>query len=924
MTSSPINKYDPSTKQPQPARPSRILSLDSLVPPAPQEHSLRLPDRYILEELTRPHRIALIPELPEDCPLKSPTWRWFQDHGCSSSFHPIVHIYTDGTAVPDEEIAAWAFAVTSSPTLDDLDESEIFHGWLSGPVIRDSDDRHFIGATTLDSTCSEASALFWAILFALGQHHQVEQFVFHFDALNVGFAAVATFGFTDRYPIVAHVRKLMQVLEALIQPWNIFARHVRGHVGHPLNELADTIAGYCRDKILHDPPDCDLRDLFLHDGFALQWLWLLARQSQTGTPVWPPLQNNCLLLPDRAQLSGLPGSLPWTFGYGFSEIEEAVLILDAQLLTFNVRTLRGPLPAGAQPDTFTVGRHALLEAQFIDLGIDIIGLQETRASTSCRLSTDHYDKLASAAHNGQGGLALWISKTRPLGWIGHQPLKYKPEAVVVLLATPDQLLVKWTPCAGQSVLFCIAHAPHKGYDEDAKNSWWDTLRKSICIYGRNSHVICFFDANASLGSIQDERVGALHPEDEDTNGAALRQLLAQADLWLPSTFEGLHTGPSATWFSSAASCPTGTRNDYVAIPCDWRSYNITSSTLPDVDVAQSNVDHVAALLQLRGPRPPGRARPQAPPVPRIDWPRVRQCRDHVIWAEVFKDLPEPDWLLDAHSHWQICHTALMERLSVYFPKKKSQPRKPFINDEELRNRKCALRRQIALRAHLCPRLDILVPFQVWRDGGTFRAYFLRGLRWLFQCQAAHLRDKPKFADLQRQLRHALQVQRNQYLEQVAAEADNASSDQIYAHLRRAGFRSSRKQGLRPLPCILDAHGQPAEDLDTLRYVWRTHFHAIECGRDIDYDALLQLCIHTEMTTRAQPDENFLKVLPTLHDLEKAMRSCRAHRAPGSDLLVPELLKNASRWMCHSLACPALCQMLFLHYGAIAMAWRSTA
>ena len=903
MISGPMHKHVTSFEQQQPARPSRILSLDSLVPPAPQEHRLCLPDSGILEELIRPHRIALLPELPEDCPLKSPTWKWFQDHRSSPDFHPIVHIYTDGTAVPDEEIAAWAFAVTSSPVLDDLDERETFHGWLSGSVIRDPNDRHFIGATTLDSTSSEASALFWAILFALGQHHQVEQFVFHFDALNVGFAAVATFGFTDRYPIVAHVRKLMQVLEALIQPWNIFARHVRGHVGHPLNELADTIAGYCRDKTLHDPPACDLRDLFHQDGFALQWLWLLARQRQAGAPVWPPLQHNCLLLPDRAQLSGLPGPLPWTFGYGFSETEEAALILDAQLLTFNVRTLRDPLPAGAQPDTFTIGRHALLEAQFIDLGIDIIGLQETRASTSCRLSTDHYDKFASAARNGQGGLALWISKTKPLGWMGRQPLQYKPEAVVVLLATPDQLLVKWTPCAGQSVLFCIAHAPHKGYDEEAKNGWWDTLRQSICIYGRNSHVICLFDANASLGSIQDERVGALHPEDEDTNGAALRQLLAQADLWLPSTFEGLHTGPSATWFSSAASCPTGTRNDYIAIPSDWRSYNITSSTIPDIDVAQSNVDHVAVLLQLHGPRPLGRARPPAPQVPRIDWSRVRQCKDHLTWAKVFKDLPEPDWLLDVHSHWQVCHTALMERLSALFPKTKSQPRKPYINDEtwEIRNRKCALRRQIALRAHLCPRLDLLVPFQVWRDGGQFRTHFLRGLRWLLQCQAAHLRDKPKFADLQRQLRHALQAQRNQYLEQVAAEADKASSDQVYAHLRRAGFRSSRKQGLRPLPCILDADGQPAEDLDTLRYVWRTHFHAIECGRDIDYEALLQLCIHTELTTRVQPDENFLKVLPTLHDLEKAMRSCRAHRAPGSDLLVPELLKNASRWMCHWLA-----------------------
>ena len=473
----------------------------------------------------------------------------------------------------------------------------------------------------------------------------------------------------------------------------------------------------------------------------------------------------------------------------------------------------------------------------------------------------------------------------------------------MLAASPDLLLVKWTPTAGCNILFCVAHALHKGHPEDDKLAWWTKLRNLLQLHGQDSTIISLLDANAAVGSICDQTTGPLNPEEEDTNGAQLRLLAGQFGLFLPSTFEGIHSGPSPTWFSAAATTPTGTRNDFILVPDHWISFALQSSVLPDLDIAQPNVDHVALLLIVSGKPAADRASRPKLQQPRIDWPLVRKCKDHEVWATIFKDLPQPSWNIDVHSHWSLCHQALCDKLRTHFPLRHSRPKKPYVSDEtwKLRNQKCALRRQVALRAHLCPRLDILVPFQTWRTGVSYRQAFLKGLCWLLRCQAAHLRDKPLLQGLQAQLRVALHHQRNQFLEIVADEADKAPGDQLYAQLRRAGFCSTRRQRFRPLPMVLDAQGDPAADLSTLRSIWRDHFSAIEGGRNVSHEELLQLCINSEIQHQHFPEANFLQKLPTLSDLESTMRACKAHKAAGTDNIVPELLKHASRWVCHWLA-----------------------
>ena len=474
---------------------------------------------------------------------------------------------------------------------------------------------------------------------------------------------------------------------------------------------------------------------------------------------------------------------------------------------------------------------------------------------------------------------------------------------MVLHADPDLLLVHWSPTSSLTFIFWVGHAPHKGHTEDVKAAWWSKCRDLLSCSAGNAYIVGMLDANAAIGSHTSDSVQDFAAEDEDFNGGLFHELLADLDLFLPSIFSGLHQGPSVTWFSSAAKQAKGIRNDFVVIPRNWIAHRIHSYVLPDLEVAQKNMDHLAVVLHVVG-NPPKTMRqsPSRSQIP-IDWAAVRACRDPRIWNDIFAPLTQPPWEVDVHNHWHHCHSQLTAQLRKRFPKKRSFPRKPYITEEvwAWRNKRKSLRRQALLRAHLCPQLDFLVPFQVWARRIPFRKAFFNGVLWLLRCHAAHLRDKQTYKDTQAQLKAALQVQRRQYLDKVAEEADHAPPQEIYKKLRAAGFSSSRKSKFRPLPYVLQSNGQPAQDIETLRQVWRAHFAAIECGHEIPAQELLQLCIYSDMAMQYKPPQDLLACMPTLQDFERMLLKCQPNKAAGPDGLVPEICKYAARHMSHFLA-----------------------
>ena len=883
------------------------IKLDLLVPIGPADCSptipVTVPTGGSLDRLLSSWPFDLPRDLPDHISLHEATKTWLHtDETESMPNQMVLHYYTDGSAHADHNAAAWAFAVCAGTSIDENLEELHFLGWLAGSVLTDDSLQHWIGAQQFDSIAGESSALIWAVLHAFSQHPQVTDVVFHFDAINVGYAMDARFRCGHRHPIIGNLRMFAQGLEALFQPEHVHSLHVKGHEGHPLNELVNTLASHASidDSWLPSLSEIHIEAFFQHGHLDLKWLWLMVR-SRTTPQSLPAIHAGTMHLPHRAHLHPTEASLDWTFGYGLSgRLDLSAFEPNMVLIGFNVRSLK-ETPQDA-PD-FVPGRMSYLESQIHELGAHVVGLQETRTRESEVSKTAKFHKFKSAADKGHGGIELWFACDKVVGYSNGTPVRLQPQRAVVVMAQPELLAVR-IPCGTQRpFLFLVGHAPHKGHEDAIKEQWWRTL--DMVLRGQDPDVlpILLLDANAALGDIETDGIGQLDPMPEDLNGACLRQLVSGHRLWLPSTFPEHHEGPTATWFSSAAKSPHGLRNDYIALPMDWRQLKVTSSTAPTVDVAQRSLDHVAIIMEIfQPPRPTSRSSQPTRPPPRVDWQAVRACRDRNIWDKVFSNLRTPPWEADVHSHWQTLRDDLVDSLATHFPRKRSTPKKPYISDEvwQLRNHRQALRRQAALHCHLCPRLDILVPFQTWRLSRDLRSSYVNGLCWLLRCLVAHRELGRQLHDLQPQLRQALCQQRDAYLNSIADQADQVPRNQIYAQLRLAGFKSRRRHSRRPLPMLQDGDGNYIQDDDKLKEAWRSHFAGIECGKLIDKQALLQLCILNEIERQAIPAEDVLQAMPTLLNFEGVMLNCRPHRAAGPDLLPPELCKFACRWLAYHL------------------------
>ena len=107
----------------------------------------------------------------------------------------------------------------------------------------------------------------------------------------------------------------------------------------------------------------------------------------------------------------------------------------------------------------------LLEQQFSDASLDIIGVQEGRSAVSQHRRGHSYHMLISAAdQHGALGVQLWIRYGISIeAWLSLGPrLLY---AVVR----------KSTMFSG----FIVAHAPIEHADKHDKDSWWELLHVSL-------------------------------------------------------------------------------------------------------------------------------------------------------------------------------------------------------------------------------------------------------------------------------------------------------------------------------------------------------------------------------------------------------------------------------------------------------------
>ena len=269
-----------------------------------------------------------------------------------------------------------------------------------------------------------------------------------------------------------------------------------------------------------------------------------------------------------------------------SDLESQDRKVNLFLCSYNVGTL-----APREPGV----KIQYLREQLDAHGVTLAFLQETRTRTSQMVTSATHVRVTSAADSGVGGIEVWLlRRMRKSG-----ATLFDPKQAQVYVALPEVLILRAT-CSGVNYLVVSAHAPHTGRTEDEQKSFWDLLTCEVRKYqAQTPNELLGIDANAHFATASLPNLGE-HGCEIRANSASgyFAEFLEKCSLFLPSTFEQYHEGPTTTWVSPANGQTA--RCDYIALSLDWRHarVKVKSYVLPSIDSGRSGEDHIPVAAEV--------------------------------------------------------------------------------------------------------------------------------------------------------------------------------------------------------------------------------------------------------------------------------------------------------------------------------------
>ena len=780
-----------------------------------------------------------------------------------------VDVYVDGSYKPDQPGSAWSFVVKGY----DEDNSSFFLGWCASTICIDPEQATWDGLQEHSSHGAELLAMFYAGWWALTLAPNV-LVTFYFDNVSAGHVASGDWSSTIPGPTPVMTRSVHQLLYMCrkhIEAPTPNYKHTKAHQGDPLNELADGLAKFAVAENHRFHPSFHIRDWL--DGkrpliAQLPWLWA----CHCGGPELPPLDGNHLtwrpmisddfVVPPFAQQDILTG-----------QQYAAMKVRHLNLMTYNVSTL-------TPSEGFFSAKEEFLRAQCAEKQIVVIGLQETRARQQVFLDTPNYWRFVSPAKNGVGGTELWFLKQIPpqFGFIWHK-------SDFTVIAEDAEFLLMTVSVEGELWGFLSAHAPHSAQSKHVGVAWWMRICTVLRLVNRVKKLFLLGDFNAQIFSPFPSELGAcgdLHDQAQNLNGEWLLHVAEQYNLWLPATFSGVHTGPSFTWRS--AKCPEGKRLDHVALPNLGTWCNAASWVDFDVDAGQVHEDHLAVCASLSFEQ----ERCKRTPKKAISRDAIRHTENRAAINEILNSCQKPDWSIDIHSHYDIVTQDLFEKLAEKFPMEKRSVRRPYISEESWtkKKQKTTLKRLLhTLRDK--ERIALLrVYWHVWLQREDLATSSLVDSRQTLAITLQQLKCS------QISLRSNLRDDRSRHLAELSEQVDSETPQNIYIKLKQLGIGSfTKKKGRNALPMMEDDNGRPALSYAEAQMIWKKHAEALEFGTSVSHFQHWQTCVARQL--EAQPDTPvpLFMHLPTLQEVEKAMRRVKFNKATGPDSIVGELLHS---------------------------------
>lgn len=533
--------------------------------------------------------------------------------------------------------------------------------------------------------------------------------------------------------------------------------------------------------------------------------------------------------------------------------------------SYNVRTLQDPKTG--QP----IGTAEYLRAQFTQLQYHICALQETRAKSSATVESADYIRLIVAGEGGQEGTELWFSKTARIGH--HEPCAL--HHLTVLHQEPTIISVRLR--VGQEFLVILSvRAPHSGHSEDDRAEWWKRLEKVVKNARMRGRLILMGDMNAQLGDAIDGVVGDVLNDKTTDNGTHFGWLLQATSLWLPATYHHYHNGDSGTWIHPGTK--QAIRLDYVALDHRFAAFDIDSAIEEDIDLPGMGEDHRAVRLTFCFAL---RKKPTTLRRAQIDEVALTDPANASRIEEVLRTVETIPWSTNIHDHYAQLASTLHSELAKFFPQQKKTPRRHYISRATWMCRASKLTLKKSLK-------------EARKQGDEEGVQLL-----IHQIKEAAVK-----------LRGLLQADKQQHVDVLLEQVDRAPPQQLFAQLRRLGIGAQmKKYSNKALPMMRKSDGEYATSHQESQEAWRAHASALEGGRQVEGQELLQLCHQRQAAFHHRTAPNCNNI-PTKLQIERACRRLRPFKARGPDGLPAALYHHYPTLMTdlmHPLMVKMACQ-----------------
>ena len=728
---------------------------------------------------------------------------------------------------------------------------------------------------------SETIAMLWAtiVAFQLSEAHQKQHpetpfhLEFGFDADVTGHQSAGHWTSFKHPDLQRLTRNLVYVLQ------NRHGTHIRAHQGHCWNEIADMLAKQAitwKDAT----QSSDLIYAILDQARLMQafdWIWayeLMARQD----PTMPRMFGDHLY----HLRTPIDNDVSFHCHFGCAqptpEMSKAETVtLNLQVATLNVLTLE--TRKDRHYGTGSTGRHLSLLKQCHEKGLHLVGVQETRAAkVTNRNNAWYFIVSAPCRPDGHFGTQIWLHRQLPLG---QDSRPFVEDDYRIVWSSYNVLAIR----IRHPDLHCIvisARAPTADKTDETLRAFWSDLTCKILDRYPGWRIILLCDSNSHVGSCSSTSISNCGMEVENEAGEIFHQWILKHDIWLPSTWEGIHKGAHHTYVTPAGQ--HSHRLDFIGLSHNWPLDFVATEVAKDIDASLARCDHFAVSCTFTATLPT--------PAAKLSTQRRSPPIDHGATAHYLRSCPQAfstmdhvSWTTDVHQHAAGLAESTLNCLHQALPVTKRQPRKRHLS---------ALTWNIILwkRRLRWHHLDACRR----RRFGAMREFLYL---WKAVCKGT-TRDITSCCHWEKWLdiKIALLEHNLDRVQPVVQGMIRQEDADYYTMLAERAGRVEGEDGL---------HGLWKEIRSTLPK-WKArrslqrhdidddlckHFAKLETGTTATFRDLHQRCVqlqNSKISGHQEPQCYDLCDLPSLYEVEKVCRKTTPARAAGLDHIPPEVCR----------------------------------